>query len=362
MAEGQYRIVKAQLPLIGGLAGHNFLALIDPDGNVIGELHGLATGADGRPKPIGHLPSDELRGYDDQHFYKPGFAQAELASGDQADIMNRWHAGRAVLDKINAHNIHYPRMGLGQNSNSFANTLISGMGLTERPMRGGAPVMPGARSMLLDDKDIQDIRRQFNIGTARPGDTPVTGSRSDDIGEPNSLDEARWPYGPVGAPRGRATVAPSLAKAVPGAEGTTSLGGPNGPAPLVPDMRSRSPAVSAPVADPVLPPLHFAPDERSNAGSSGVPWPFRSNASTSSNVSTAPFPLEVLLAPDRDGALDRWASSVRKRDASPSTQVASLGLASATDRTAASDPSNAGRSSARGLLGLIQDYMRSNAY
>ncbi|HXH43580.1 MAG TPA: hypothetical protein VNK51_07015 [Bradyrhizobium sp.] len=109
MAEGQYRIVKAQLPLIGGVAGHNFLVLIDPDGNVIEELHGLATGADGLPKPIGHLPSDELRGYHDQRFYKPNFARTELASGDQAEIMKRWNAGMAVLDKINVRNI--PRIG-----------------------------------------------------------------------------------------------------------------------------------------------------------------------------------------------------------------------------------------------------------
>ncbi|QOG17260.1 hypothetical protein [Bradyrhizobium sp. SEMIA] len=146
MPEGQYRIVKAQLPLIGGLAGHNFLALIDPDGNVIGELHGLATGADGLPKPIGHLPSDELRGYHDQHFYKPNFAQTELASGDQTEIMKRWSAGRAVLDKINELNIHYPWMGLGQNSNSFASTLIAAMGLTELPMPGGASSAPALAS------------------------------------------------------------------------------------------------------------------------------------------------------------------------------------------------------------------------
>jgi hypothetical protein len=62
MAEGQYRIVKAQLPLLGGLAGHNFLVLIDPAGKIVGELHGLATDAEGHPKPIGHLPSDELKG------------------------------------------------------------------------------------------------------------------------------------------------------------------------------------------------------------------------------------------------------------------------------------------------------------
>ncbi|MBR0754859.1 hypothetical protein JQ604_21950 [Bradyrhizobium jicamae] len=50
MAEGQYRIVKVELPLVAGFAGHNFLVLIDPNGTVVGELHGLATDAMGNSK------------------------------------------------------------------------------------------------------------------------------------------------------------------------------------------------------------------------------------------------------------------------------------------------------------------------
>ncbi|MCK1393668.1 hypothetical protein IVB29_23295 [Bradyrhizobium sp. 1] len=56
--------------------------LIDANGKVVEELHGLATDAEGHPKPIGRLPADELRGYADRHFYQPDYAQTELASGD----------------------------------------------------------------------------------------------------------------------------------------------------------------------------------------------------------------------------------------------------------------------------------------
>lgn len=277
MAEGQYRIVKAQYPLLGGLAGHNFLVLIDPNGKAIGELHGLATGADGRPKPIGHLPSDELRGYADQHFYQPDFAQAELASGDQAEIMKMWNAGRAVLDKIDARSIHYPSMGLGQNSNSVASTLIAAMGRSEQAVPGGAFLTPGAGSMLLDPKDIQDIQRQFNIGVPRSGDAPNASAH-----EQSGLDPAGSPFGPGGAPNGPVAVVPPQdisGRTIPRAIGPTSLGGSNGPAPLEPVVRSRVPARSAPAADPRLPlpsfgvpraaPILPTPSERRGIGSIG---------------------------------------------------------------------------------------------
>lgn len=34
---GNYRIVKSQLPLVGGLGGHNLIAVLDPKGNVVHE-------------------------------------------------------------------------------------------------------------------------------------------------------------------------------------------------------------------------------------------------------------------------------------------------------------------------------------
>src|SRR5262249_28386651 len=136
MADGRYRIFEAQLPLVGGLGGHNLLVVVDPDGRVIGELDGLATGADGKVKPIGYLPSDRLKiyPYPGANFYRSDFARTELASGDQTTIMNLWNAARAAGESINALDLQYPFLGMGQNSNSVASTLIAAMGLTEPAM------------------------------------------------------------------------------------------------------------------------------------------------------------------------------------------------------------------------------------
>ncbi|CAM2145160.1 protein of unknown function [Pararobbsia alpina] len=63
MPAGTYTISEVQLPIPFGIAGHNMLVLKDPNGNIIGELDGLATGSDGSIKPIGYLPSDTLQVY-----------------------------------------------------------------------------------------------------------------------------------------------------------------------------------------------------------------------------------------------------------------------------------------------------------
>jgi hypothetical protein len=170
---------------------------------------------------------------------------------------------------------------------------------------------------------------------------------------------------------------------IPGAEGPTSLGGPNGPALLRAPafLRPPSPGSSAPVADPALPPLHFAPEVPRNSGPFTMPGsfggpgvasaasgtaavlgpgsPMPGNTRSGSNASSsAPglFPLEALLAPDHNRALDQWASSSLRRGASPLTPGVSA------EPPASLDPSNPDRASAGGLLGLIQDYMRNSGY
>ena len=48
----QYQIVETQFPILG-IGGHNLLAILDPNGNVIAELDGLATNPDGTPTDLG---------------------------------------------------------------------------------------------------------------------------------------------------------------------------------------------------------------------------------------------------------------------------------------------------------------------
>src|ERR1700744_6079031 len=98
MAEGQYRIIKAQLPLIGGIAGHNFLVLVGPDGRVVDELNGLATDEDGNVKPIGYLPTDKLKYFSDPggRYARPERFKAEVASGDRATVTQLCNAAKAA--------------------------------------------------------------------------------------------------------------------------------------------------------------------------------------------------------------------------------------------------------------------------
>jgi hypothetical protein len=171
--------------------------------------------------------------------------------------------------------------------------------------------------------------------------------------------------------------------AIPGAEGPTSIGGPAGPRPLVSPGRSRllAPIGPAPAVDPMLPPPHFAPDAPRSPGPSAVPGLFRSDASggpraapvasamnapprQSSSPAFPPvrFPLEVLLASDRGRALDQWASSSPRRDASRPTRDDATGLPGLIAAVAGRDPSNPDQPPVGGLLGMIQDYMRNNGY
>lgn len=186
---------------------------------------------------------------------------------------------------------------------------------------------------------------------------------------------------PTNNPRPETAPQSSSGIAIPGAEGPTSLGGPSGPALLrAPAFsRSQSPGNSAPVADPALPPLHFAPELSRNLGRFTMPGFFGGPDVTSASSGTASvlghgspilgttqsasrapssapalFPLEALLAPDPNRALDQWASL--RRDASSRTPGVSAGPSTPMDS------GNPGQAPAGGLLGLIQDYMRNNGY
>ena len=174
---GDYSIVEAQLPLIGGLGGHNLLVLKDDQGNVVKELDGLATGADGAVKPIGYLPSDTLKVYEFNAatYYAPGEAQVTLQSGSQADIMKVWNAAETCATAINAKSLSYPFLGFGKNSNSVTSTLDACMGKTEPSIPGGALFTPGQGSLLLDQQTIDGIRNAITD----PNTTPSGGNAID---------------------------------------------------------------------------------------------------------------------------------------------------------------------------------------
>ncbi|WP_301182350.1 calcium-binding protein [Stenotrophomonas sp. VV52] len=122
------------VPGIGEIAGHNFIRMRDPNGNILGEMHGLATGTDGKIKPMGYLPSDRLVTYDyysyDQFYSQPGQPSQTLFEGSLSDVTTKWQSAMNAMDQMNSMDLGYPPGGvLGPNSNSVANTLVNAMGL-----------------------------------------------------------------------------------------------------------------------------------------------------------------------------------------------------------------------------------------
>jgi hypothetical protein len=78
--------------------------------------------------------------------------------------------------------------------------------------------------------------------------------------------------------------------------------------------------------------------------------------------SAPPFPLEALLASDPSRGLNEWASSSRRKGSPSVAPGIPIGPADPMGAVASSDSSHSDRTSAGGLLGLIQDYIRSNGY
>ena len=152
--QGGYRIVLGQLKLGAtlGLFGHNFLALLGPDGTVLREINGLATSASGRIKTIGYLPGDRLKVYAFARpcFYRRPCPQAVLFEGDRDAVTRLMAVADRAAREVNALDLPYPFVGLGANSNSVCATLIAAMGLAQpKRLAAGSPLTPGRGRILL---------------------------------------------------------------------------------------------------------------------------------------------------------------------------------------------------------------------
>lgn len=134
---GNWSIQFMQHPLLFGFAGHNYLLLRDGDGNVVSELHGLATDPQtGNWKYIGSSPTDLLRVWEfgSSHYYasEKTFPGVILLQGKEIDIKDRWALAQKCVDPINRKNIPYPPYGFSlknetTNSNAVAYTLAQCM-------------------------------------------------------------------------------------------------------------------------------------------------------------------------------------------------------------------------------------------
>jgi hypothetical protein len=149
-AHGAWRIELRHYPI--GHRSHAFLTLVDPDGKVQGELHGLAFSRNGpvlspdepeRPMPIG-IDGSRLRGYilpGESPMGEKSKKVGDAAYGTYDEIVRgKWARGQQIADEITRHNFDYKgddlsyeivggKGGQIQNSNSAAYTYGKGMGL-----------------------------------------------------------------------------------------------------------------------------------------------------------------------------------------------------------------------------------------
>jgi len=172
-----FRIVEAQLQILGGLGGHNLLVVLDQNNKVVHELDGLATDSSGHPVTMGVLPwSTHLQGWDEVAlakefgesvtYYKQSEPQATLFTGTQAQVDNLWGAALACMAKFNQAPPYYPPFGMGDNSDSFENTERVCMNLDRQPLStSGALLVPFSNEVLLPGATINAIQQQHNIPT-----------------------------------------------------------------------------------------------------------------------------------------------------------------------------------------------------
>jgi hypothetical protein len=139
ITKGNWSIEKAVYPLVGGLAGHNYIILRDNNGLIQKEFHGFPTDtATGRYKTISFTKNDVLKAYE---FSYPVFtSRSDIISsetvifGNEKAIKLLWQQGKQCLPEINAENVTYPQLGVSFinetiNSNSIADTLLTCMQL-----------------------------------------------------------------------------------------------------------------------------------------------------------------------------------------------------------------------------------------
>lgn len=158
---GYWSISKKENRLLGGITGHTFLELKDNMGEVVFEMHGLATNASGTEwKQVGNTNDDYLKvwefdgskyeRYTDKPVTKTG---VEIVTGTESEIMSIWNTLRSCSTAINQKNIHYPRYGINilgetQNSNSASYTLILCAGLEDKEL---GLFTVGGKTNLLED-------------------------------------------------------------------------------------------------------------------------------------------------------------------------------------------------------------------
>ena len=175
----QHRIHVGQSPF-----AHNFLVLLDDDGNRVSELHGLPVNAEGEVLDKGRS-SEWLRAIEDLAREKPKprldhAVEQVLWQGPHNEVLAKWQAARKAHDQINSRNLSYSPLGsdfetprdpdsprrriVAGHSNSVFSTLVDAMNLPQPRL----PIMaPGTENPLLRKDELSPP--QVKGGLLGPG-------------------------------------------------------------------------------------------------------------------------------------------------------------------------------------------------
>jgi hypothetical protein len=139
MSEISYSI-EARAYDIVSLAAHDFWVLRDEKGNVLGQLHGLATNTENKIKPIGII-GDKLKFYHfgsraillglnpdcDLNFIKAAQKSKLVFSGSPDEVLGRWDNAVKALPYLNSLDVPYTLfaiLGLVPVNSNTAYTLL----------------------------------------------------------------------------------------------------------------------------------------------------------------------------------------------------------------------------------------------
>jgi hypothetical protein len=140
MSEIRYSI-EARAYDIVGLAAHDFWVLRDEKGNVLGQLHGLATNTENRIKAIGII-GDKLKFYHfgsraillglnpdcDLNYIKAGQKSQLVFSGTPDEVLGRWDNAVKALPYLNSLNVPYTPLGILGLAHINSNTAYTLLG------------------------------------------------------------------------------------------------------------------------------------------------------------------------------------------------------------------------------------------
>jgi hypothetical protein len=133
--------IEAQAYDIVGMATHNFWVLRDEVGNVLGQLHGLATNPQNEILPIGKF-GDKLKFYhfgsraiqfgldpeSNKNYIKANQKNLLVYTGTDADVLARWDNAVKALPFLNRLEIPYTPFGVLGFPHINSNTAFSILG------------------------------------------------------------------------------------------------------------------------------------------------------------------------------------------------------------------------------------------